>query len=138
MDQRPVEPNRRSRRSPVFLKASIEADGIPVPVTLRNLSEEGALVEGECLPPEGAIIRFQRDKLRVKARVAWVHDPFAGIAFDRALKREDVLRHVPATPPQPPPACVKRPGFAVRPLTEHERRMLEAWVTPGLVARPGD
>jgi hypothetical protein len=122
----------------VYLKASLEVDGIPVPVTLRNLSAEGALVEGECLPPQGATTRFQRDKLRVKARVAWVHDRLAGIAFDRDLKREDVLRHVPTPSPQPLPACVKRPGFASRPLAEHERRMLEAWVTPALVARPGD
>lgn len=122
----------------MFLKASIEVDGIPVPVTLRNLSEEGALVEGECLPSQGAVIRFQRNKLRVKARVAWVHDRFAGVAFDRALKREDVLRHVPTPARQAVPACVKRPGFAAQPLTAHELRMLEAWVTPGLVGRPGD
>jgi hypothetical protein len=98
----------------VYLKASLEVDGIPVPVTLRNLSAEGALVEGECLPPEGATTRFQREKLRVKARVAWVHDRLAGIAFDRDLKREDVLRHVPTPSPQPLPACRTSPRVMPR------------------------
>ena len=44
--------NRRSRRSPVLLAASIEVGGTSLKVKLRNLSEEGALIEGERLPEE--------------------------------------------------------------------------------------
>jgi hypothetical protein len=122
----------------VFLKASIEVDGIPVPVTLRNLSEQGALVEGDCLPAEGSSTRFHRNDLRVPGRVAWVHGRMAGLAFDTVLKREDVLRHVPSQARQALPSYVRRPGFAAQPLTAQERKLLEAWMTPGLVARPGD
>ena len=137
MDQS-VDPNRRSRRSPVFLKASIEVDGNPVPVTLRNLSEQGALIEGDCLPPAGTDTRFHRNNLRVKGCIAWVHDRFAGIAFDQELKREDVLRHVPNAPRHVVPQHVKRPGLATQPLSEAERKLLHAWMTEGKVARPGD
>src|SRR5438445_12414238 len=87
--------NRRSRRSPMFLAASVEDDGAPVRVTLRNLSEEGALVEGEHLPPEGSTTHFGRNELRIRGCVVWVHGRFAGIKFDAVLKREEVLRHIP-------------------------------------------
>ena len=53
MDESNISQNRRSRRSPVFLAASLEVAGVAQTVKLRNLSEEGALMEGERLPLEG-------------------------------------------------------------------------------------
>jgi hypothetical protein len=137
VDQSSVDQNRRSRRSPVFLKASIEVDGATVPVTLRNLSGEGALVEGAHLPLEGWATWFERNDLRIKGRVVWVEGRFAGIRFDQPLKRDEVLRHVPR-PKQKLEQSFKRPGLACRPITDYERRMLEVWMTPLPVARPGD
>src|SRR5262249_13905682 len=90
MDQSSTTQNRRSRRSPVFLAASIEVAGVPQTVKLRNLSEEGALIEGERLPLEGTTTFFQRNDLRLKSRVIWVHGSFAGVAFARPLKAEEV------------------------------------------------
>src|SRR3954470_8741349 len=95
MDQSNSSQNRRSRRSPVFLAASIEVAGSPQPVKLRNLSEEGALIEGERLPLEGTTTFFQRNELRLKSQVIWVEGRYAGVAFARQLKPEEVLRHVP-------------------------------------------
>src|SRR5689334_1633725 len=66
MDQSNIAQNRRSRRSPVLLAASVEVAGVPQAVKLRNLSEDGALIEGERLPLEGATTFFQRNDLRVK------------------------------------------------------------------------
>jgi hypothetical protein len=116
--------NRRSRRSPVLLAASIEVDGVVVPVKLRNLSEQGALIEGEQLPPEGSVSFFERNDLRLKSRVVWVQDRLAGVAFARPLKRAEVLRNVPQ-PKQWVRPEFRRPGLACRPLTHDERLMIQ-------------
>ena len=129
--------NRRSRRSPVLLAASVEVDGVVMPVKLRNLSEEGALIEGESLPSEGTITFFERNDLRLKSRVVWVEGRYAGVAFARALKSEEVLRNVPKPRLRIDPDF-RRPGLACRPLTADERKMVERWMTASPVARPGE
>lgn len=129
--------NRRSRRSPVLLAATIEVAGRAVPVKLRNLSEEGALIEGDRLPLDGATTFFERNELRLKGRVVWVHGRYAGVAFDEPLKTEQVLRNVP----KPKPVAqgdFKRPGLACRPLTDYERRMLERWMTSSPMGSVGE
>ena len=137
MDESSMFQNRRSRRAPVLLAASIEVEGVPVPVKLRNLSEEGALIEGDRLPAEDSTSFFQRNELRLKSRVVWVHGRYAGVAFARPLRPEEVLRHVP-TPRPKVQLDFKRPGLACRPLTSYERRMLERWMTSGSVAKLGE
>ena len=127
MDQSSITQNRRSRRSPVLLAASIEIAGTPEPVKLRNLSEEGALIEGERLPLEGTTTFFRRNELRLKSRIVWVEGRFAGVAFARPLKSDEVLRHVPP-PRQRVNPEFRRPDLACRPLTEEERKMVERWM----------
>ena len=127
MDESSMSQNRRSRRSPVFLAASVEVAGTPQPVKLRNLSEEGALIEGELLPAEGTTTFFQRNDLRLKSRVVWVEGRYAGVAFARQLRSEEVLRHVPQ-PRQRVNSEFRRPGLACRPLTADERKMVEKWM----------
>lgn len=122
---------RRSRRSPVLLAATLEVAGAPVPVKLRNLSEQGALVEADRLPLAGSTTYFGRNDLRLKGRVVWVEGRFAGIAFDTPLKTEDVLRNIPAPKPKAQ-IDFRRPGLACRPLTPYERRMLATWMTTPL------
>jgi len=127
MDQSSAIKNRRSRRSPVLLAATIEVAGRRVPVKLRNLSEEGALVEADRLPLEGSTTFFERNELRLKSQIVWVQGRYAGVAFDEPLKPEQVLRNVP-TPRPRAQVEFKRPGFACRPLTDYERRMVERWM----------
>ena len=129
--------NRRSRRSPVLLAASVEVDGIAVSVRLRNLSEEGALIEGDDLPPEGTVTFFQRNDLRLKSRVVWVEDRLAGVAFARPLDKAEVLRNVPQ-PRQWVRPEFRRPGLACRPLTDEERQLVHCWMNESPVARPGE
>ena len=129
--------NRRGRRSPVLLAASVEVAGVVTPVKLRNLSEEGALIEGDRLPLEGSTTFFERNELRVKSRVAWVHGCFAGIAFARPLAKEQVLRNVPSPRPKHQPEF-RRPGLVCRPLSPEERKLVERWMTESPVHRPGE
>ncbi len=136
MDESSLTQNRRARRSPVLLAASLEVAGVVTPVKLRNLSEDGALVEGDRLPLEGSTTFFERNDLRIKSRVAWVHGKLAGIAFARPLQKEQVLRNVP----QPRPKAqldFRRPGLACRPLSAEERKLVERWMTDSPV-RPGE
>jgi hypothetical protein len=137
MDESSINQNRRQRRSPVLLAASVEVGGESKPVKLRNLSSDGALVEGECLPVEGATTFFVRNELRLKSRVIWVQDRFAGLAFARELEPEEVLRNVPTPRPRFQPDF-RRPGLACRPLTAEERAMVERWMSQSPVAKPGD
>jgi PilZ domain-containing protein len=127
MDQSSATHNRKSRRSPVLLTASILVEGALIPVKLRNLSEEGALIESDVLPAEGAATHFRRNDLWLSGRIVWVQGKYAGLAFDAPMKAEQALRHVP----QPKPKAqteFRRPGFACRPLSAHDRQMLETWM----------
>jgi hypothetical protein len=138
MDESSMMKNRRSRRSPVLLAATVEAGGKPVSVKLRNLSEEGALIEGEQLPPEGSSTFFERNELRLKSRVVWVHGRYAGVAFDDRLDPEQVLRNVPTRKPKAQLTDFRRPGLACRPLSDYERRMLERWMTASPMGSLGE
>jgi hypothetical protein len=137
MDQSSATQNRRSRRSPVLLAAGVEIAGVVHAVKLRNLSQDGALIEGEQLPLEGATTFFERNELRVKSRVAWVAGSFAGIAFARPLQPDEVLRNVPKPRPRLQ-LDFRRPGLACRALTSDERRMLERWMTASPVSKLGE
>jgi hypothetical protein len=136
MDESSFSQNRRSRRSPVLLAATIHVAGEPVTVKLRNLSERGALIEGDRLPLEGSTTFFQRNDLRLRSRIVWVEGKYAGVAFDEPLDPEQVLRNIPAPQAMPKPDF-KRPGLACRPLSAYERKMLERWMT-ALPISPGD
>ena len=127
MDESSFPHSRRSRRSNVLLAASIEVSGSVVQVKLRNLSSQGALIEGEDLPIEGSEILFRRNDLKVRGRVAWVHETQAGIAFNALLPQEDVLRNIPKPRPRVLPDF-KRPGLACRKLTPDEQRLVDSWV----------
>lgn len=130
-ESRPVQ-NRRFRRSNVLLKATLEMPGASLPVVLRNLSQEGALVQGEGLPDEGTRVLFHRQGLSVPGRVAWSHCNHAGLHFDFPLFPRELLRHVPAPERKPPPAALqRRPGLGANPLTPAERLLIERWATEG-------
>lgn len=137
MDQSDAPKNRRSARAPVLLSANLVVPGQSYVVKLRNLSEDGVLIEADELPPEGAIAKFERNELNVKCTVVWVHGRCAGVKFARPLKPESVLRHVPKPRPVQP-AVFKRPSIACRPLAAAERVMLERWMTDISITRPGD
>ncbi len=122
--------DRRARRAPVLLAANIEFGRCRRAVKVRNVSEKGALIEGDDLPPEGTTGTFSRNDVSVDFTVVWVQGRYAGIAFVRALNREEVLRYVPQGKQQERYTHpFKRPGLACRPLTPYERQNLERWMT---------
>ena len=129
MDESSTTQNRRQRRSNVLMAAALEFAGMSMPVKLRNLSSDGALVEGEKLPVEGADITFKRQELSLTAKVIWVRGSRAGISFKDPLSPEAVLRHVPTPRPRVLPDF-RRPGLAAQPLSPGERRAALHLLTP--------
>ena len=109
------------------MAASIEADGVTVAVKLRNLSPEGALVEGDKLPAVGSAVIFRKKELNLAARVAWASGGRSGIAFDTLLDPESVMRHVPRTKPQPK-LDFRRPAIRSSDLSAGERQIARDWI----------
>ena len=105
------------------MAAILEHGGGTMPVTLRNLSADGALVEGDHCPEPGSPVVFRKNELAVAGRIAWTEGRRAGIAFASSLDPEAVLRHVPAMRPLRIEAH-KRPGLRGR-LSPDERRLAE-------------
>jgi len=127
MNEGSMSQNRRSRRSNVLMAASLETASGSANVTLRNLSAEGALIEGDRIPEPGEILIFRKNELAVSGRVAWVSDRRAGIAFDTKLQPETVLRHIPAPKHRFEPSF-KRPGVTNVVLSPEERRWCETFI----------
>lgn len=122
---------RRSNRSTVMLSATLEVVGGSIPVRLRNLSQDGAMVYGPDLPVEGERVLFHRQGLSVPSRVVWNHAEHAGLAFDSPLFPREVLRHVPPLETKPLPVQVikRRPGFGAKALTKGELALIERWAS---------
>ena len=126
MDDSSISQNRRSRRSILLMTATIELSGMSLPVKLRNLSNEGALIEGDNLPVEGSEVIFRKAELTLKGRIAWVERRRAGIAFAELLSPDAVLRHIP-TPRPRVKLDFRRPALVSRALTAHEKSIGEQW-----------
>ncbi|MEO8619117.1 MAG: PilZ domain-containing protein [Sphingomicrobium sp.] len=135
MDESIQSQNRRSRRSHVLMAACLRSDDGDLAVKLRNLSEHGALVEAELLPPVGTIVKFRKGDLNLPARVAWVEDGRAGVAFDSILDTESVMRHIPVPAP-PRKLDFRRPPIKAHQLSAGERKVAEDWIfgkpSPGI------
>ena len=136
MDESHATQNRRHRRSNVMMKATLEMPGASLPVVLRNLSQEGALVKADDLPEQGERVLFHRDGLSVPSRIAWAHCGFAGLEFDYPLFPKEMLRHIPERQPKVEIPMKRRPGLGAKPLTAAERSLIEQWATEG--ARLGE
>jgi hypothetical protein len=127
MDESSLSQNRRSRRSNVLLAATVETSRGDVRVRLRNLSSDGALIEGDELPPKGEEILFRRNDISVPGRIAWIHDGHAGISFDRQLDPDVVLRNVPAAKPKVQ-LKFRRPGVTATELSPQEMLYIKRWL----------
>lgn len=132
MDESSQTHNRKTNRSNVLLTASLELSGASTPVKMRNLSSNGALVEGADLPVEGSELLFRKGDLAIKGRVVWTSERYAGIAFARPLDPDQLMRHIPAPRPRVKPRF-HRPGLRT-PISAEEQRYADQWIW----ARPSD
>jgi hypothetical protein len=139
MDNRADASKRRSSRSTVLLSATIEFADRSQPVKLRNLSEDGALVDGVGEVTENSEILFRRNDLCVAGRVAWIQGDHAGIAFNEPLERQVVLRHVSRAAARPvPPQVFARPWLTRQHLSPEDQAWIDEWMATSPRDRPGD
>lgn len=126
MDESNAPKNRQSRRSHVLMTASLELSGAALTVKLRNLSADGALVEGDNLPVEGAAILFRKGDIAVAGKLVWVQGAKGGVSFDKPIPEELLLRNIP----QPRSRIVpnfRRPSLKEEP-TAAERQFAARWI----------
>jgi hypothetical protein len=71
----------RAPRKNLLLAATIEADGLKVPVRIRNLSEGGAMLDGSVLPRPCTQLVLRRSEIEVEARVVWQSQGKCGVSF---------------------------------------------------------
>ncbi len=137
MDESGTTQNRKARRSQRMMTAMLEVSGRTVDVTLRNLSSDGAQVEGSEMPVEGTKLIFRKGDLSLAATIIWTKGKQAGILFDEELDPATLLNHVAA----PRPRSVgefRRPGLSSSRLSEVERTLAENWITTGPSPTVGD
>ena len=72
----------REPRTNMFIAALLEWGAGSASVTVRNLSESGALVEGAAMPPTDAEVRLVRGSLSAAGTVAWVTERRCGLRLE--------------------------------------------------------
>jgi hypothetical protein len=81
----------------MFVLASMTAETVSGPVKIRNMSPDGALIEGAALPRLGEHLSLRRGKLVAAGRAIWCDGGRAGLRFDHLV---DVAAWLPAGGPQ--------------------------------------
>ncbi len=137
MDESGITQNRRSRRSHLLMSATLEASGRAINVKLRNLSSDGAQVEGDQLPVEGTELVFRKGDLAIAGSIIWTKGKQAGIGFAHELEPQAVLNHIAVPRPRMEPDF-RRPGLASRALTDQERKLAESWIPVSPIHNVGD
>jgi len=81
-------------RSNVFLNVALEAFGITSVVKVRNISAQGALLEGKGLPSEGTSVRLRRGTLEARGEIAWESGSHRGLRFDSPVDVRAWVRRI--------------------------------------------
>lgn len=122
---------RETQRARVHLSAMLVGTTRDYPVTLRNISCTGAMVEGDDLPPNGRTVALRRGDLDELADVVWVRGHFCGIHFFDEIAYERVL-DLAASPPEA--KAEKSPALYVPPTSQVDRLSAEEWARAKLRA----
>jgi len=77
----------------MFVLATMTAETVSGPVKVRNMSPDGALIEGAALPRLGEHLSLGRGELAAAGRVVWRAGGRAGLRFDHHV---DVAAWLPA------------------------------------------
>jgi hypothetical protein len=93
---RSIIQKRAQKRSCVFLPARLECERDCEDVFVRDVSENGALLEAAVTPPIGATVRLSCGETSVEGRVVWRDSTWFGIEFSKQLKRGYLLEQTSA------------------------------------------
>lgn len=83
-DEQRIEP-----RTNMFVLATLSSASASAQVKIRNMSPNGALIEGPALPAVGEQLHLSRGASSVRGRVAWARAGKAGVRFDGRVEVGD-------------------------------------------------
>jgi hypothetical protein len=75
----------RAPRTNLLLSATVETSAGGAPVRVRNLSGDGAMLEGDHLPETGERLVLRRAVLTVAGACVWRSGNRCGVRFDRSI-----------------------------------------------------
>jgi hypothetical protein len=89
----------RAPRKNLLLSAVLRSQGVTAPVRIRNLSEKGAMIDGNALPEPGATVMLERLEVEMRGVIVWRTGGHCGISFDGAISVNEWVngRRAPAT-----------------------------------------
>ena len=107
---------RRGPRFRVLLVARLLTTSGERNVKLRDISANGAMIEGDRLPAPGTDVLLRRGSLELIATIIWTRDGRAGLEFDEPLTRARGCRSTRRTSPRWRPSLrpPRSPGPARR------------------------
>ncbi|RYM06428.1 PilZ domain-containing protein [Sphingobium cupriresistens] len=92
---RPRTEYRKEPRYAADIKSVLIWEGMREPVTIRNISAYGALLEGFHFPPINTRITLITDKMEVCATVIWRGADRCGLLLTSPIEPLEVLRERP-------------------------------------------
>lgn len=75
----------RLPRKTVMLAATVVVGTMSIPVRIRNLTQAGAMIEGEWCPRVGTSLTLRRLDKSVSAKVIWNHGGQCGLSLDHSV-----------------------------------------------------
>ena len=134
----PVAGKRSAKRARVLLAAKLRTGGGgEIDVRLRDLSQKGALVEGQSLPPQGTEAVFHRGSITVPARVAWIGEGRAGLEFAYPIDETEVLVQLKRTNVDSNQPRFRRPRLG-EDMSAQEKKLARLWGASVGIAVPGE
>ena len=134
----PVAGKRRAKRARVLLAAKLWVGSSEIDVRLRDLSQKGALVECQNLPPVGSEVVFSRGSIRVPARVAWAGEGRVGLEFAYMIDESEVLVQLKRTTTDHNQPRFRRPRLFGEDMSEQEKKLARMWGVSVGIALPGE
>jgi hypothetical protein len=134
----PVAGKRSAKRARVLLAARLRTGaGGEIDVRLRDLSPQGALVEGKSLPPQGSEVVFSRGSITVPARVAWIGEGRAGLEFAYAVDESEVLVQLKRTNSDSNQPRFRRPRLG-EDMSAQDKKLARLWGVSVGISVPGE
>jgi hypothetical protein len=81
--------HERAPRKNLFLAGLIESGSLKAQVRIRNMSENGAMLEGAALPVAGSLLILKRGELEIGGTVAWSNAGRCGVRLDGMVHLDD-------------------------------------------------
>jgi len=86
----------RAPRTNLLLSATIETSDGEGPIRVRNLSDGGAMLEGDDLPASGERLLLRRAALAIAGTCVWRNGNRCGVRFDRSISVQQWASNVRA------------------------------------------